>query len=167
MTYAELADRLHDTLSKSLLTELESVLNNGFRAGVIRAVKEQVTPELKGVVMELHESALNAREGTCVHYRDSLREEFSKKCIALEDRLGREIETMARIETIALRMAGDLKDMKEDAKVRDKRINRLEDQPGARALVSREKWKWVIIGALFGLPGMIYTIVNLITYITS
>ena len=137
MTYAELADRLHNTLSKSLLTELETVLNNGFRTGVIRAVKEQVTPELKGVVMELHESALNAREGTCVHYRDSLREEFNNRCAALDDRLGREIETMARIETIALRMAGDLKDMKEDAKIRDKRINRLGDQPGTKALMTR------------------------------
>jgi len=74
---------------------------------------------------------------------------------------------MARIETIALRMAGDLKDMKEDHKIQDKRINRLEDQPGHKALISKEKWKWIFVGALFGLPSTIYTIARLIAFFTS
>ena len=167
MTYAQLHERLHTDLTKSILTELESVLNNGFRKEVIRAVKEQVTPELKGVVIELHESALNARDGMCAHYRDSLRKEVAESINSLDDRLGREIETMARIETIALRMSSDYKEMKEEARVREKRINRLEDKPGHQALASKEKWKWIIIGALFGLPSTIYTILRLINIIIS
>jgi len=167
MTYTQLHEKLHNSLSKSLLTELESVLNNGFRKEVIKAVKEQVTPELKGVVMELHESALNTRDGTCSHYRDALRADFDRKIEGMEDRLGREVETMARIETVALTMSRDLKEMKEDHKIQDKRINRLEDQPGTKALASREKWKWIIIGALFGLPSTIYTVIRLINILIT
>ena len=54
------------------------------------------------------------------------------------------------------------KDLKADLDKLVERISILEKAPGKEALLTREKWKWVLIGSIFGLPVTVYATVCLI-----
>lgn len=171
MTYAELKTKL--------LADITDFLDNGFKQKLVKAVEERILPELQSLVMELHQKALEARDGTCVHYRDMLQKDIDRKVAGVADRVGTLEMYMPQI-----RMLGEtVKDLQQDhelqrvatakletttehlekiaenleGKVDDQadEIDSLQVKPGEKALNSREKLKWLLIGGGISLGVMV------------
>lgn len=167
MTYADLKNKL--------LADITDFLDNGFKQKIVAAVKDSMIPELKGLVVDLHTQALEARDGTCVHYRDMLQKHVDRKTEGLADRIGtlemympqvrmlgdavkalqigleRQQVATAQLETTSkhLEKLGETLGGKVNGQAG--KIDDLEDKPGRQALRAREKLKWAVISGLIAL----------------
>ena len=162
MTYAELQTKL--------LADITDFLDNGFKQKIVSAVEDSMMPQLKGLVVDLHTKALEARDGTCVHYRDMLQKHIDRKTENITDRIGTMEMYMPQVrvlgdavkelekETEQQRVAtAKLEECTEHIEhVVDKlggklngqaeELNEVKDKPGKEALQNRVKWKWLLIG---------------------
>jgi len=162
MTYVQLKDKL--------LVELTDFLDNGFKQKIVMAVEDRILPELKGLVVDLHQKALETRDGTCVHYRDMLQKDVDRKTGVLTDRIGtlemympqvrvlddavkelRQGHELQRVATAKLETCTEhLEEFAQTlgGKVNGQagQLNKLQDRPGEEALENRGKWKWALVG---------------------
>jgi len=162
MTYTE--------LRTTLLADITDFLDNGFKQKIVKAVEDSMMPQLKGLVVDLHTKALEARDGTCVHYRDMLQKHIDRKTEGIVDRIGTMEMYMPQVRVLGeavteLRQGHDLQRVATakletctehlekvvqtlGGKVNDQagQLNDLEDIPGKKALEARQKLKWLLIG---------------------
>lgn len=167
MTYTQLKDKL--------LEDITYFLDNGFKQKIVKAVEERILPELQGLVVDLHQKALEARDGTCVHYRDMLQKHIDRKAEGIADRVGtlemympqvrilrdtvKELERehdQQRIATAKLEKCTEHLDRVVQTlggKINGQagKLDELEDRPGEEALKNRAKWKWALIGGAISL----------------
>jgi len=167
MTYIQLKDKLLDDITE--------FLDNGFKQRIVGAVKDSIVPELKGLIVDLHTQALEARDGTCVHYRDMLQKHVEKKTDGLADRIGtlemympqvrilsdavkalqigqeRQQVATARLETTTQHLEKIADSLGGRVEEQADEIDNLQVKPGREALQAREKLKWAIVSGVIAL----------------
>jgi len=167
MTYTELKDRL--------LFDITDFLDNGFKQKIVAAVKDAMMPELKGLVVDLHHQALEAKESVCMTYREGFRKELKRETSGLADRIGtlemympqvrilgdavkalqigqeRQQVATARLETTTEHLEKIADSLGGRVEEQAGEIDNLQVKPGNEALRAREKLKWAIVSGVIAL----------------